>query len=129
MTIAVVTLGLLLAMMPGIGFSYWVEVNKDPLTNPIEVSTVESNRIALVNGQVVVMKPAASKYLELALQEASNRVELDSTDPQNVKVFVQARNGICGTGRPSIVLPLFRQEYNRYRRQLLGTGTIERPIR
>ncbi len=109
----------------GVSFCRPVPLDNDPLTNSVAILSVSSNRLALADGRVLAMSNYNAELLSFDLLDSGSRIELESLDARSVSIYVKRRRFICGNGRPAIVIPVFRNEYPLYDRQLLGLGEFQ----
>jgi hypothetical protein len=115
----------LLAATVGVSFYRRVPLDNDPLTNSIAIVSVSSNRLTLADGRVLTMSNYHSELLSFDILKSGNRIELQASDSHFANVYVKRKRYFCGNGRPAVVIPVFRNEYPVYYRDLLGLGEFQ----
>ncbi|MEO1619063.1 MAG: hypothetical protein AAFV88_24645 [Planctomycetota bacterium] len=124
-TLAIVTILALLVVGGGfVSFTYDNVIDNDPLIAPLDVASVDGDRITLIDGRIVVAK-FDSEYLQSDMEQHGNRVDLDATDDGSVIVIVSYRRWKCGNGGPWLRLQWIPVDYPLYRRAELGLAQIE----
>jgi hypothetical protein len=118
------TLLLLVGEFLGVSICYRVPITNQPLSAPVPVICVTSNRILLSDGRVIEFEFVRhADWLQEVMREGGNEVELRITE-ETVWVSAKQRIFYCGTGRRKTLVPLIPLHYLVYRRAHVAEGIL-----